>query len=72
MSWLVEKKGKKYRLWSTMTDNWLTPWLDRNKILDFIEQTKIAKIKYEMEETRKNFPYHWSNKEGKCYQIKGE
>lgn len=59
MSWLVEKRGNKYGLWTTISDGWLTdpPFLSRAEMLKMIKKLKQERLNDEMKELRKTFPY---------------
>lgn len=59
MSWLIDKKGKKYRIWSTVSDSWLTDWQSRDEIIDAIAYRWRRDLTRKIREERKNFPAGW-------------
>lgn len=60
MSWTFQKKtvnGKDlYRIYTTVSDGWLTDWLTRNEVLRFMYQDRLRDFKVGIIEMCQNFP----------------
>ncbi len=68
MSWRIELKSGKYRIWSTVVSKWVTPWLNRKECLKVIRASKQETLESQMEEEEKYFPTGWFNKIGKVHR----
>lgn len=66
MGWLVSIKeteeGKKYRLWTTISDGWLTEWSTKDEIIKFLFWQKFIKFMEGVLEDGMDFPNGWYDK----------
>lgn len=62
------KKDNKYRQWSTVVDAYVTDWLTRDEMLDYIEKRWKDDLKEKIKQERLNFPRGWGNKD-KPYSV---
>ena len=56
MGWRFDKQGDKYRVWSTVVDEYLTDWLDRSDVLAYIYQDRLESFKKGIIELYMSFP----------------
>jgi hypothetical protein len=66
MGWRVgyREKDKKYRLWTTISDGWLTDWSTKKDIQGYIAEEYLWEYKKKVVEMYCRFPHHWPSKEG--------
>jgi len=71
MSWSIQhrKKDDKYRLYSSICNEWLTDWVSRNDILVFIHYRKIIEFQQEMIKLFMTFPHGYEKKNSDCLKI---
>jgi hypothetical protein len=66
MGWLVSiketPKGTKYRLWTTISDGWLTEWSTKDEIIKFLFWNKFRKLMEGVLEDAMDFPNGWYDK----------
>jgi len=60
VGWRLKEKNSKYRIWSTISDTYITDWLTRNEILIQLAEYKIIKAKEEAIDEYYRFPNMWS------------
>lgn len=66
MTWLIKRnrKGDKYKIWSTVTDNWIIGWFSsREEILNFIFKERMKSFIEEWDKEKKTFPNGWTDKD---------
>lgn len=56
MGWRFEQKDDKFRVWSTVVDDYLTDWLDRSQVLEYIYESRLRQFKKEIIEVSLTFP----------------
>lgn len=66
MSWRVQyrEKDQQYRLWSTISDTWLTGWETRQTIQRYIAEEMLFDYKKKVIEMYLKFPHHWPDADG--------
>lgn len=71
MSWQVKhrKKDDKYRLWTTISDGWLTNWLSRDEMIEAISGEYQEEVSEKVEKLRLTFPNGWTDTEGERFQC---
>lgn len=66
MGWLVSIKeteeGKKYRLWTTISDGWLTEWSTKDEIIKFLFWNKFRDLMEGVLKDGMDFPNGWYDK----------
>ena len=67
MVWLLQKKGKKYRWWTTISDGWLTDWINEREAMLFYLKKLEREHAREINKTRITFPNDFFNKSHKRY-----
>ena len=65
MGRMLSQRGNKYRLWSTISDSYLTKWLTRDEMVDCLARKMILDVHRNIEDLKKNFPADFVNKETK-------
>ena len=65
MSWLLKhrKKDNKWRIWTTISDGWLTDWLSENEIKEYLTWRDGFDSKLKAIETYMTFPAGWHDKD---------
>ena len=67
MSWRLEetegKTGKKYRIWSTVIDGYLTGWMTEKRIKQFLYNAELRKFREAVTQALWTFPEEWMRKE---------
>src|SRR5947209_7451667 len=71
MGWRIahREKGDKYRLWSTVSDRWLTDWSTKRDIQRYITEDYLWEYKKKVIEVYLKFPHHWPSKERMAYIL---
>jgi hypothetical protein len=66
MTWQVAHRDndKKYRIWSTISDSWITEWETKQEILTFLAASYLLEYKQKVVELYLKFPHHWPAREG--------
>ena len=59
MGWEIAQKAGKVRIWSTISDAWLTDWLTRDEALSFYYDDALLTFKKHVIKTCLSFPHHW-------------
>jgi hypothetical protein len=74
MGWRVgyREKDNKYRLWSTISDTWLTDWSPKKDIQRDIAQQYLWEYKKKVVEMYLDFPHHWPSSEGARLMVDEE
>lgn len=68
MATLLEKRKDKFRVWSTISDSWLTDWLSKEEVIRFFVMRIFTRAHNEIKELEETFPSGFSNKKGKIYK----
>lgn len=65
MSWLLKhrKKDGKYRIWTTISDGWITDWLSEDEIKEYLRWREYADTKLKVIEHYMTFPAGWHDKD---------
>ena len=65
MSWLLKhrKKDDKYRIWTIISDGWITDWLVRDEIIEAIRGQYFSDYKKDFDKLKKTFPNNWYEKD---------
>lgn len=73
MGWQVayRERDKKYRLWTTISDGWLTDWGTKQEIQRYIADAMLLEHKKQVIKMCLGFPDLWPSKDSLCY-IKDE
>lgn len=58
MSWRIAQKNGLYRIWSTISDEWLTDWISRKEAIQFYYDDMLVDFKKRIIEKYKSFPNH--------------
>jgi hypothetical protein len=73
MSWEASQKDGKYRIWSTISDAWLTDWIDRNEAIKLYYDCTLLGFKKKIIEQYYKFPHFWvSHDSNNCNIIYDE
>jgi hypothetical protein len=74
MTWQVAHRDsdKKYRIWSTISDSWITEWETKQGILTFIATSYLQEYKGKVVELYLEFPHNWPAREGGKRMIRDE
>jgi hypothetical protein len=59
MGWQIAQKAGKFRIWSTVSDAWLTDWLIREEAVKFYYDDALLAFKKQVIEKYLSFPHHW-------------
>lgn len=59
MGWQIAHKAGKFRIWSTVSEAWLTEWLTREEALSFYYDDALLSFKKQIIEKCLSFPHHW-------------
>jgi len=62
MGWRLKVKDNKYRIWSTFSDSYLTPWLSKKDLLLEVLKYRDTQFKEKSIEEYYRFPHMWSVK----------
>lgn len=60
---MIETKEEKYRVWSTVVDDYITEPMDKDEITRFLFWSKFETLMKDMLEEMICFPYGWTDKE---------
>lgn len=63
MAWVIKREEKKYRIYSTIIDDYITGLLTREQTIAFIEKAWREDLEVKMEELRATFPNGWTDSE---------
>ena len=59
MGWEIAQKAGKVRIWSTISDTWLTDWITREEAIKFYYEDALLAFKKQIIEKYLSFPHHW-------------
>ncbi len=62
MGWKISQKNGKYRIWSTISDAWLTKWIDRKEVIKFYHEQDLLDLKKKTIERYLAFPHFYSDR----------
>lgn len=68
----LDIKGKKYRVWTGVSDGWLTGWLTKDEMKSYIAHEARIEYKKKLVEDLWLFPYHWQTKDRKVLFCSAE
>lgn len=65
MGWMLKqnKKTKKWRVWTTVSDGWLTPWITEPEVKEFVQHKYRRDYRLKLIELWWTFPHEWSDKD---------
>lgn len=63
MGWMIEIKEDKYRVWSTVVDDYITEPMDKDELIRFLFWSKFETLIEDMLEEMVCFPHNWTDKE---------
>lgn len=71
MGWQIayREKDKKYRLWSTVSDSWLTDWSTKKDVQRYIAEDYLWEYKKHVIELYFRFPHHWPSRDSAAYKY---
>lgn len=73
MSWEITQKDGQYRIWSTISDTWLTDWIDRREAIRFYYDHALMDFKKRIIEEFYKFPHMWTDHDSNsCNRIDDE
>lgn len=56
MGRLIKRKGKKFRIYSTIAEGFLTPWVTRDQAIDVIVYGLRRDLKEKIKDLKRTFP----------------
>ena len=59
MGWQIEIKNDKYRIWSSVVDDFITDWGTREEIMEVISERYRKKADDRIKELEATFPNGW-------------
>jgi hypothetical protein len=59
MGWKIAQQKGKFRIWSTVSDAWLTDWMTREEALKFYYDDALLRFEKQFIEKYLSFPHHW-------------
>jgi hypothetical protein len=59
MGWQIAQRAGKFRIWSTVSDAWLTDWLTRDEAIKFYYDDALLAFQKKIIEKYFSFPHHW-------------
>ena len=67
MSWLIKqnKQKNKFRIWSTISDSYITKWGNRGEIIKVIIMIWMERLGKQNKELQRDFPNGWTDKDTK-------
>jgi len=64
VSWRIAQKGSKFRVWSTISDAWLTDWVERDAVTRLYHEIALLDFMEKIVEFDMRFP-------GQCWDRDG-
>lgn len=64
MAWKIAQKDGYYRIWSTVSDQWITDWVSRTEAIAIYYDDALCQFKKKVIEKYFSFPHHWSGDDG--------
>lgn len=61
MGWQLSRKDNQYRIYSTISDSWLTDWISREEALAVWYDSALMDFKKKVIEQYLGFPCYWGN-----------
>lgn len=62
MGWQIAQKDGKYRIWSTISDAWVSDWIRREEVLRLHHQYEVLELKQQMIKEYHTFPALWTDR----------
>ena len=69
MGWQIAQKAGKFRVWSTISDAWLTDWMTREEAIKFYYDDALMMFKKQIVEKCLSFPHHWPDHSGAYRKV---
>lgn len=63
MGWQLSRKDDKFRIWSTISDSWLTDWISREEALAVWYDDALMDFKKKVIEKYLGFPCYWHDRD---------
>lgn len=63
MAWAIKREENKYRIYSTIIDDYITGLLTRKQTIEFIRRAWKEDLEARVEELRATFPNGWTDSE---------
>jgi hypothetical protein len=63
MGWRISRKDNQYRIWSTVSDEWLTEWMSRKEFIKFYHDDMLIDFEKKIIEQYYKFPHMWCDKD---------
>ncbi len=63
MGWQLSRKGDQYRIWSTISDQYVTEWISREEVLACWYDDALMQFKKKVIEQYLKFPHFWGNRD---------
>lgn len=60
MGWEIAQRADKFRIWSTISDAWLTDWITREEAVQLYYDDALMIFKKQIIEKYLAFPHHWT------------
>lgn len=61
MAWHLSRKDDQYRIWSTISDQYITDWISREEALAIWYDSTLMDFKKKVIEQYLGFPCYWGN-----------
>lgn len=61
MGWMIKMNKNKYRIWSTVVDDYITDSMDKDELLRYLFWNKFEFLIKEMTQEMICFPHHWTD-----------
>jgi hypothetical protein len=59
VGWRISRKDGKFRVWSTISNDWLTDWISRKEFIKFYHDDMLIDFKKKIVEQYYKFPHGW-------------
>lgn len=69
MSWHLSRKDDKYRIWSTVSDQYITDWISREEALAVWYDDALIGFKKNVIGQYLKFPNYWGNHDNEDYRA---
>jgi hypothetical protein len=67
MSWQLSHKDNQYRIWSTVSDQYITDWISQEEALAVWYDSALVDFKKKVIEHYLKFPHFWSDRDSHGY-----
>lgn len=69
MGWQLSRKDDQYRIWSTISDRYITEWISRDEALAVWYDSALMDFKKKVIEKYLGFPCYWSDRDSRSNKI---